>query len=88
MIETISGVPLGLSRDYDQLPLVEPARLVRCMPCGRKHADGRRRDADGCLVMAVMCRECRERGRERWIAEHVVELPRAVAVYRSRRGVS
>jgi len=80
---TEDGVPLGLSRDYDQLPLAEPLRIVRCQLCDGMHEDAERLMADGCRVLAVRCPGCRERGRSRWIAEHHVELPAAIARYRS-----
>jgi len=81
-IEPIAGVPLGLSRDYDQLPRTGPLRPVRCSTCGRMHEDVERLMAEGCRILAIMCGPCREEGRARWIAVQVVELPRAVARYK------
>jgi hypothetical protein len=77
--ETIAGVPLGLSRDYDYLPKTGPLRRVRCQPCGQLHDDVERLTEDGCKVMAVMCGRCREKGRASWIAKMRPELPLAVA---------
>ena len=79
--ETIIGVPLGLSRDYDHLPQTGPLHLVRCQACERLHEDALRQASDGCRILACMCQTCREKGRARWIAENRVELPRAVARY-------
>lgn len=80
--ETISGVPLGLSRDYEQLPRTGPLRSVRCSACMQSYEDAMRLATDGCHVLAMLCTSCREQGRMRWIAVQVVELPRAVATFR------
>lgn len=80
--ETIAGVPIGLSRDYDHLPRTGPLRAIYCSTCLLPHDDVARLTADGCRVLAIMCRACREEGRARWIAEHRVDLPRAVAAFR------
>jgi hypothetical protein len=81
--EEISGVPLGLSRDYDQLPLTEPLHIVRCQICDGLYEDAMRLMADGCRVLAVMCAGCRAQGRTRWISAQRIELPAAIARYRS-----
>jgi hypothetical protein len=80
--ETIGGVPLGLSRDYDHLPRTGPLRAVRCATCDQWYEDVERLLEDGCCVLAIMCVACRERGRARWIADARIELPRAVAMFR------
>jgi len=77
--ETIGGLPLGLSRDYDHLPQVGPLHRVRCQACERLYEDAMRQESDGCRVLACMCQTCREKGRAIWIAKNRVELPRAVA---------
>ena len=77
--ETSDGVPLGLSVDYDRLPMLELERVVQCMTCDGLHVDAERRAPFGGRVLAVMCRQCRDRGRARWIADHGVDLPQAVA---------
>jgi hypothetical protein len=82
--ETIGGVPLGYSRDYDRLPLAEPLRDVRCRECLETYQDALRQMEDGCRIMAMRCLSCREDGREQWIAAQQVELPEAVAQYRRR----
>ena len=81
MRETISGVPLGLSRDYDALPHAGPLRTVRCSACQNQYEDCERFTTDGCRVMAGRCWVCREEGRERWIAnkQRTLKLPRAIA---------
>jgi hypothetical protein len=84
--ETIGGVPLGLSRDYDHLPRTGPLRLICCQTCSGLYEDVERLAADGCKVLAVMCKDCREKGRLKWMAAQHVELPTAVATY--RKGVS
>jgi hypothetical protein len=80
--ETIVGVPLGLSRDYDRLPAVETPRVVHCSTCSGLHEDSVRQVEDGVKILAGMCKACREEGRETWIAENRADLPRAVARYR------
>jgi hypothetical protein len=80
--ETISGVPLGLSRDYEQLPRTGPLRSIRCQGCSQLYEDVERLMADGCRVLAIMCTSCREEGRLRWITEKIVALPMATATYR------
>ena len=82
--ETISGVPLGLSRDYEQLSRTGPLRSVRCQVCMQSYEDVERLATDGCRVLAILCTACREQGCTRWIAAHPVELPRAVAAFRKR----
>ena len=79
MHETSDGVPLGLSVDYDHLPMIERPRTESCMQCGALHLDAERRMSRGSRVLALMCRDCREVGRARWIADHGADLPRAVA---------
>jgi hypothetical protein len=78
--ETIAGVPLGLSRDYDHLPVTGLLRSISCQLCDRRHADVERLTADGCRVLAIMCPTCRAEGRARWIAAQVVDLPVAIVV--------
>ena len=85
MNEEISGMPLGLSRDYDLLPKVGPLRMRYCTVCDKVHEDAERLTADGCRVLAIMCSDCRTKGRDRWIVDHVTDLPRAVAHYRTKR---
>jgi len=80
--ETTDGVPLGLSADYDRLPMIERPYAYYCMTCDALHLDGERRMSNGSHVLAMMCRDCREVGRARWIAEHGADLPRAVARHR------
>lgn len=82
--ETIAGVPIGLSRDYDQLPQTGPLRSVRCSTCWQEYEDVERCLMDGVRILALTCGSCREKGRARWIAERAnrVELPRAVAAFR------
>ena len=80
--ETIGGVPLGLSRDYEHLPQTGPLRAVRCSSCWQLYEDVERMTADGCRVLVMMCIDCREQGRMRWIAASRVELPKAFATYR------
>jgi hypothetical protein len=82
--ETIGGVPLGLSRDYEHLPRTGPLRPIRCQGCHQMYEDVERQLADGCRVMAIMCSSCREEGRSRWLAEKIksLELPMATATYR------
>lgn len=82
--ETIGGVPLGLSRDYEHLPRTGPLRPIRCQGCSRLYEDVERLMADGCRVLALMCAPCREEGRLRWLAETIkmLELPTATATYR------
>lgn len=75
--ETISGVPIGLSRDYDDLPQAGPFREVRCQICNRFYEDALRLMPDGARILAVMCLSCREQGRARWIAEKRVDPPQA-----------
>lgn len=83
---TALGVPLGISQDYDQLPLAGALRTVVCQACRCIYEDGERVAADGCRVMAVLCWVCRQEARTRWIAERctTVSLPRAIARYRRR----
>lgn len=76
--EDISGVPLGLSRDYDRLSRAAPLRDTLCLGCWGRYEDGERLTADGCRVIALMCGDCRSRGRERWIEEHRAPLPTAI----------
>lgn len=86
--ETIGGVPLGLSRDYDHLPRTGPLRQVCCQLCLRVYEDAERLTADGCHVLAVMCVRCREKGRLKWIEARRVklEVPKAtVVLFRRRR---
>ena len=78
--ETVAGVPIGLSRDYDHLPCTGPLRAVRCDGCWQLYEDVEREWSDGCQILAVMCRGCRERSRAQWIAEQRAELPRAIVV--------
>jgi hypothetical protein len=82
--ETIGGVPLGLSRDYEHLPQLGPLRPIRCQCCSRLYDDVERLTEDGCRVMAIMCASCREEGRSRWLAAQIksIELPQATASYR------
>lgn len=82
--ETIGGVPLGLSRDYDHLPRTGPLRPLCCQSCSQLYEDVERLTADGCRVLAIMCEACREEGRQKWIAAKVaeLELPRAIALPR------
>lgn len=82
--ETISGVPLGLSRDYEHLPRTGTLRQICCQGCLQFYQDVERVAADGCRVLAIMCAPCREEGRLRWIAETIktLELPTATATYR------
>lgn len=80
--ETLAGVPLGLSRDYDYLPRAETLRSRQCTTCYLMYWDAERLAADGVKVLTVMCKDCREKGRDRWIAENCVPLPVAVARYR------
>lgn len=80
--ETISGVPLGLSRDYDHLPRTGPTRWIYCQKCLRRHQDVERLTEDGCRVLAIMCKDCREKGRRKWIEAQVLDLPVAVATYK------
>ena len=81
--ETISGVPLGLSRDYEHLPRTGPLRPICCQGCLQLYEDVERMAADGCRVLAIMCGPCREEGRRRWIAETPkTPLPMATATYR------
>lgn len=75
------NVPLGLSTEYDELPIVEPLRAVHCQLCWLSYQDAPRALPDGMRVMACMCNACRTKAREQWIAAHRVELPRAVARY-------
>ena len=80
--ETISGVPLGLSRDYGELPRTGPLREVRCSTCWQLYEDVERLLSDGCRVLAMRCFTCREQGRSKWIAKYRVELPKAFASFR------
>ena len=80
--ETISGVPLGLSRDYDHLPRTGPPRLIYCQICSGLHEDVERLTSDGCRVLAIMCKCCREEGRQKWIEAQVIDLPAAIAAFR------
>jgi hypothetical protein len=82
--ETIAGVPLGYSRDYDQLPLEKPLRSVRCQGCYRAYEDAERHMEDLGVCMAIMCLACREEARAQWIAAQQVKLPLAVAIVRRK----
>jgi hypothetical protein len=84
MSETIAGVPLGYSRDYDRLPLAEPFHDVRCRECLAIYQDALRQLEDGCRILSMLCMTCRENCREEWITAQKVELPRAVAQYQRR----
>jgi hypothetical protein len=86
-VERIGGVPLGLSRDYEYLPRTGPLRWICCQCCSQLYEDGERLTADGSCVLAVMCAPCREEGRLRWIAKRLVELPMAVATFRTHGSV-
>jgi len=46
------------------------------------HEDGTRQLEDGLLTLALMCKNCREEQRAKWIAAVSVVLPLAVARYR------
>jgi hypothetical protein len=81
-METIGGVPLGLSRDYDHLPRTGPLRPIYCQGCGHRYEDVERLMDDGCRVLAGMCTPCREKGRTLWIAKQPVEVPLATATVR------
>lgn len=81
MRETVAGVPLGISRDYDYLPLAEPIHLVRCSSCWKDHEDGKRQLEDGVCILAF-CKRCREELRAEWIRNTPVTLPRAIARFR------
>ena len=82
--ETIGGVPLGLSQDYEHLPCTGPLRTICCQGCKQLYEDVERLTADGCHILAIMCASCREEGRLKWIAEKIkaLELPKATATYR------
>ena len=82
--ETIGGVPLGLSRDYEHLPRTGPLRPICCQGCSRLYEDVERLTADGCRVLALMCTPCRKEGRTRWLTEKIksLVLPTATATYR------
>jgi hypothetical protein len=80
--ETIAGVPLGLSRDYDYLPRAEALRSMQCTSCYQTYRDALRLEPEGGKVLTQRCKLCREEGRDRWIAENRPVLPTAVARYR------
>lgn len=80
--ETLDGLPLGLSLEYDHLPRTGPLRMIHCGCCWRLYEDVERLTADGTRVMAVMCEACREKGRLKWLMENYVELPAAVVTFR------
>lgn len=79
---TTDGLPLGLSVDYDALALAGSARAVTCTVCDQVHEDCERRLSDGCRVLAVLCPDCRRRGRQRWCDAHAPAIPQAIARYR------